>query len=189
MFALTGKESTEMKAVISGDGICLRFVTPDDADYIYGLRLDPTYNTHLSPITGTADDQRRWIGAYKTREAAGLEFYYIIERHDGLRCGTVRLYDIREDSFTWGSWILDHNKPKKAALESALLSFGAGFESLNKEKALIEVRHLNTHAIAFYRRFGAIETGRDAENLYLTLSRVAYQNNKSVFFRAIESAQ
>ena len=74
MFALTGKESTEMKAVISGNGICLRFVTPDDADYIYGLRLDPTFNSHLSPISGTADDQRRWIGAYKAREAAGLEF-------------------------------------------------------------------------------------------------------------------
>ena len=88
-----------------------------------------------------------------------------------------------------GKLDIGSQQTEKAALESALLSFGAGFESLNKENALIDVRHLNTHAIAFCRRFGAIETGRDAENPCFTLSRVAYQNIKSILFRTIEAAQ
>lgn len=84
-------------------------------------------------MPGTAEYQRRWIEAYKTCEAAGTEFYYIIELHDGTSCGTVRLYDIGTDIFTWGSWILDHNKPHKAALQSAVLSFGAGFHGVGRE--------------------------------------------------------
>ena len=188
MPAVTGKESTEMNAEIRGSRICLRFVTPDDAAYIHGLRMNPAYNAYLSAVNGSVDDQRGWIEAYKAREAAGLEFYYIIERHDGTPCGSVRLYDINNDSFTWGSWILDRNKPKKAALESALLSFGVGFDSLNKEKALIDVRYLNTHAAAFYRRFGAVETGQDDRNIYFELSRAVYAANHSTFHSAIEAA-
>ena len=113
---------------IEGPNLALRLIQLEDAGYVYGLRDDPTYNRHLSEVRGTANDQRHWIEAYKSREAHKLELYYIIEHRDGTHCGTVRLYDIKPDSFTWGSWTLDHNKPPKAALESAFLSFGVGFQ-------------------------------------------------------------
>ena len=90
----------------------------------------PADNVHLSKVTGTVGDQRRWIADYKAREAAGREFYYVIARSDGTRCGLVRLYDIGPDRFTWGSWILDHNKPPKAALESAVRIYDIGFGRL-----------------------------------------------------------
>lgn len=176
-----------MKTVVKGHRINLRLVQPDDAVYIYGLRMDPAYNSHLSPVRGTADDQRRWIETYKSREAAGQEFYYVIERTDGMPCGAVRLYDIMAESFTWGSWILDHNKPAKAALESAVLSFDLGFGGLDKAKALIEVRALNTRATAFYRRFGAVETGRNAENIYFELPRDTHRANHTQFCTIIEA--
>lgn len=157
---------------MTGVRLCLRLVTPEDAEFIHGLRTDPVYNKHLSPVTGTIEDQRAWIKAYKTREAASKEFYYIIERRgDGRACGVVRLYDITGDRFTWGSWILNAAKPSKAALESAMLSFGAGFERLGLRLAQLDVRRTNTRAIAFYRRFGMTEIGQDAENLYFELSR------------------
>ena len=101
---------------------------------------NPAYNTHLSTVTGTVDDQRTWIEDYKSREAQGQEFYYVIERKDGTRCGLVRLYDIEAESFTWGSWILDENKTRKAALESAVLSFGIGFDAIGVQLANVDVR-------------------------------------------------
>ncbi|MFU8865526.1 MAG: GNAT family N-acetyltransferase [Rhodobacterales bacterium] len=156
---------------ILGHYLMLRLIQPEDAGYVFGLRTDPTYNTHLSEVQGTAEDQRRWIASYKTREAAGQEFYHIIARKDGQPCGTVRLYDIGSDQFTWGSWILDASKPPKAALESAVLSFGFGFETLGRTEALIDVRHDNHRAAAFYRRFGMTETGQDDVNLYFTYTR------------------
>ena len=111
-------------ARVEGPNLILRLIEPEDAAYVHSLRNNPAYNTHLSTVTGTVDDQRTWIKDYKSREAHGQEYYYVIERKDGTRCGLVRLYDIEAASFTWGSWILDENKPRKAALESAILSFG-----------------------------------------------------------------
>ena len=105
-----------------GPNLVLRLIEPADADYVHGLRSNAKYNTHLSAVTGTAGDQRRWIEAYKDREAAGREYYYVIERKDGTRCGLVRLYDIGDGRFTWGSWILDENKPLKAAPEIVFLN-------------------------------------------------------------------
>lgn len=173
---------------IEGPSLVLRLITPDDAAYVHGLRLDPAYNTHLSEVRGTVADQRDWIAAYKTREAAGQEFYYIITRSDGTRCGTVRLYDITGDSFTWGSWILDRNKPPKAALESAVLSFGAGFDGLGAARARIDVRHDNTHATAFYRRFGMTETHRTNRDIFFTYPRARFMADRDGYLVFLEKA-
>ena len=141
--------------VAEGPSLRLRPVRPDDAAYIHGLRVNPAYNRHLSPATGTVADQRAWIERYQAREAAGQEIYYIIERRDtGLPCGTVRLYDIEADRFTWGSWILDQTKPPKAALESAVLSFGLGFDDLGRDLACVFDVRVTTPTPAFHRRFG-----------------------------------
>lgn len=166
-------------ARIEGPNLVLRLIQPDDADYVYGLRINPNYNRHLSEVRGTADDQRHWIEAYKSREAQTLELYYIIERRDGMPCGTVRLYDIQAESFTWGSWILDHNKPPKAALESALLSFGVGFEELGLERAIVDVRIANTNAEAFYRRLGMTETHRTERDIFFVYPRERFTEDRS----------
>ncbi|WGT51489.1 GNAT family N-acetyltransferase [Thioclava nitratireducens] len=164
---------------VSGVRLKLRLVRPDDAAYIHALRTDAAYNAHLSAVTGTVEDQRHWIEAYKRREAEGVEYYYVVERlDDARRCGLVRLYEIENEHFTWGSWILDKNKPSKAALESAVLSFGIGFGQLEKTVAKIDVRQENSHATTFYRRFGMVETGRDMLNIYFDYTRERYETDR-----------
>lgn len=162
---------------IAGPNLILRLITAEDAEYVHGLRTDPAYNTHLSEVRGTVEDQRHWIDAYKSREAKGHEFYYVIERRDCVPCGVVRLYDIEDDHFTWGSWILDRNKPPKAALESAVLSFGIGFDLSGLNYALVDVRRANQHAEAFYRRFGMIETHADDRDIFFTYPREIFQRD------------
>ena len=169
---------TELNCV-KGSNLRLRLVQDKDAAYIHGLRTNPPYNQHLSEVRGTVEDQRRWIEAYKAREAKGTELYYLIERLDGTRCGTVRLYDILENEFTWGSWILDHNKPQKAALESAVLSFGIGFGQLQRQVALIDVRADNERALKFYRRFGMQEVDQDDNNVYFTYHRNRFRADRA----------
>jgi RimJ/RimL family protein N-acetyltransferase len=158
-------------ARIDGVDISLRLVQQEDASYIYNLRTNPAYSRYLSAVTGTVGDQRSWIKSYKTRESVGSEYYFIIERKDGLPCGVVRLYNITDTQFTWGSWILDNNKPHKASLESALLSFDFGFNSLGIQTANIDVQVENTHAQAFYRRLGMIEVRRTEREIYFIYSR------------------
>jgi hypothetical protein len=137
-------------------------------------------------VTGSVEDQRQWIEGYKQREAAGQEFYYVIERKDGTRCGLVRLYDIEAESFTWGSWILDENKPRKAALESAMLSFGVGFEMLHRDLAKVDVRSDNAHAAAFYCRLGMTETHRTAQDIYFSYPRDRFASDKTGYMSILE---
>ena len=173
---------------VEGVVLDLRPVQPEDAAYIHGLRVNPAYNRHLSQVTGSVEDQRVWIERYKAREAAREEIYYLIIRKDGTPCGTVRLYDVADDRFTWGSWILDHNKPPKAALESAVLSFGAGFEGLGAELAQIDVRRANSHAEAFYRRLGMTETHRTDQDIFFTYPRGQFEADRDRYLAILRQS-
>lgn len=170
---------------VLGPNLRLRLIEETDAAYVHALRVNPDYNTHLSAVTGDVADQAAWIRAYKPREAAGQEYYFVIERHDGTRCGTVRLYDIFGDTFTWGSWILDYNKTRKAALESALLSFGFGFLGLDLSKALVDVRADNSHALEFYQRLGMTELRRDEQDIYLTYPRHRFEADRVSYLEIV----
>ncbi|NDV89033.1 GNAT family N-acetyltransferase [Aurantimonas aggregata] len=172
---------------VEGIRLSLRLIQPDDAEYLYELRTNPSYNRHLSEVSGTVEDQRKWIQGYKSKEVSGEQYYFIIERGDGVRCGVVRLYDIGAESFTWGSWILDHEKPSKAALESALLSFGVGFDLLGKRYADVDVRIENTHALAFYRRLGMTETSSDELNIYLVYTRDRFKADRPAHLMALRA--
>ena len=158
-----------------GPNLVLRLITPEDASYVHGLRMNPAYNQHLSEVQGTAEDQRRWIEGYKTREVEGREFYYVIERKGGQPCGVVRLYDIDAESFTWGSWILDAGKPPKAALESALLIYQIAFDLLGMDQAHFDVRRDNESTLAFHRRFGATETYNTQTDIFFVYPRTRYE--------------
>ena len=168
-------------ARVEGPNLALRLIEPEDAGYVHGLRIDPAYNQHLSEVQGTAEDQRRWIETYKTREAEGREFYYIIERRDGVRCGLVRLYDIDAESFTWGSWILDENKPGKAALDSAIQVYRFGFDVLELTRSVFDVRKENEHTLRFHDRFGSARTGEDEDNIYYELPRKSFYEMQKTF--------
>lgn len=175
---------------VDGPQLKLRPVKPEDAAYIHALRLDSRFNRYLSAVSGSVDDQRAWIERYKLHEAKGAEIYYIIERRDsGQSCGTVRLYEIEADRFTWGSWILDHNKTWKAALESAVLSFGVGFDALCKDFARVDARIDNTHANAFYRRLGMSETNRTASDVFYEYPRARYEAGLSNYLQILEAAK
>ena len=164
---------------LAGPNLALRLINLDDSAFIHGLRTNAKYNKHLSATFGTVSDQKKWIEKYKTREASGAELYYIIERIDQTRCGTVRLTNIRPScDLTYESWILDENKPPKAALESALLALTLGFELLNCEEAHVDVRINNTKAEENYRRLGMIETHRTDDDIYFVIKKSRFEKDK-----------
>lgn len=168
-------------ARVQGPNLVLRLIRPEDAAYVHALRSDLAYNRYLSEVRGTVEDQRRWIEDYKTREATGREFYYVIERKNGASCGVVRLYDIDKDSFIWGSWILDHNKPRKAALESAYLVYLIAFDRLDLTRAQFDVRQDNETTLAFHRRFGATETSASDHDITFVYPRARYEADRDGF--------
>ena len=150
--------------------IRLRLVEENDAEFILSLRLDEKYNKFLSSVSSEIEDQKKWIQQYKNEEKARKQFYFIIERIDNNNpCGTVRIYDLSQDSFSWGSWILNENKTKYAALESAFLVYKFGFDELGYKKSHFDVRKENIKVIGFHEKMGAKKTYEDQENFYFEI--------------------
>lgn len=140
-----------------GKNIQFRYVTENDAEFILGLRTDEIYNKHLSSVTDDIEKQVAWIVDYKQREFNGDEYYFIIERLDSNeRIGTVRIYDFDfiNNSFCWGSWILNDKKPKLAALESAVMIYDFCFNNLRFNRCHMDIRKGNLHVQKFHQRFG-----------------------------------
>lgn len=162
----------------SGKTIRLDLAVPDDAQFIHSLRVDPTYNTHLSQVTGGVASQAEWLIKYKLREAEGQEYYFVIRRIDNNEpVGTVRLYDFHPEraSFSWGSWILNKDKTPKAAIESAMLVYAVGFDELGFKSCHFEVRKENGGVIKFHERLGAQKVSEDADNDYFVMTPAVYK--------------
>lgn len=161
--------------------ICLRFVEAEDAEFILGLRLDSRYNQHLSTTTNDVNAQRDWIKEYKSREREDKEYYFIIERKvDGIPIGTVRLYDFKEqaNSFCWGSWILNEDKTRFAAIESAMLVYRFAFEEVQFSRSHFDVRKENKSVLSFHRKMGAKEIYEDDLNVYFHYFPESYREQK-----------
>lgn len=161
--------------------ISMRLIEESDAEFVLNLRLDPRYNNFLSKVEASLDGQKKWIINYKNDEREKKQFYFIIERNDGVPCGTVRIYDIRNDSFCWGSWILNEDKTRYAAIESALLVYDFGFNKLKYLKSHFDVMKGNQKVINFHKKFGAVQTGEDEQNYYFEISKESVELFKEKF--------
>jgi len=172
-------------AQVEESNLTMRLIEPEDAAYVHSLRNNPAYNSHLSKVTETIDDQLTWIEEYKSREAHGQEFYYVIEWKDGTRCGLVRLYNIEAASFIWGSWILDENKPRKTALESAILIYEVGFDGLGCDHTVFDVRNDNSYTLAFHRRLDARGIATDELNVYFNYEQRQFDSDRPHYLKLL----
>ena len=162
---------------IEAKTVGLRLVQASDAEFIYNLRVNDNLNKYLSSVSGGVENQRQWIGKYKEKEYAKEEFYFIIYRRDTQESiGTVRLYDFIKDknSFCWGSWILNGNKTRYAAVESALLVYELAFKKLEFEQSHFEVRKENIKVVDFHRKFGAKQVDDNEIEFFFTYSKNEY---------------
>lgn len=147
--------------------IYFRFAESSDASFIHSLRVDEKFNKFLSKVNDDLEEQFNWLIEYKKREAQKKEYYFIIHRKsDNIQIGTVRIYDFikEENSFCWGSWILNENKTKYSALETALLVYDFAFFELGYNRCHMDIRKENLKVIDFHKRFGVKiigETGAD----------------------------
>lgn len=162
--------------------INLRLVEEADAPFILSLRQDGRYNRYLSEVNGDVESQKNWIRRYKQDEASKKQFYFIIERKDSVPCGTVRVYDLRERSFCWGSWILNENKTKTAAIESAFLVYDFGFNVLDYSASHFDVMKDNVRVVSFHEKMGAVKQSEDNQNFYFLIEKDAVAKVKQRFF-------
>jgi RimJ/RimL family protein N-acetyltransferase len=169
--------------IIYGKNINMRTVNIEDAEFIYNMRHDQSKTKYLSKVTGTIESQKEWIKKYIQREKEKKEFYFVIESKNAERLGLVRMYDFRDDSFCWGSWLIKDNAPKTTAIESALQIYEFGFYSLGFKKSHFDVRKGNSKVIAFHKRFGAKIIDENELDYFFNFDKSDYEITKEKYKR------
>lgn len=177
-----------MPHIIQGKTISLRYAEPDDAEFIYSLRIEPTRNKFVSQVSGGAENQRAWLERYKDRERAGTEHYFIIEGDSG-PIGTVRIYDLQADSFCWGSWMMKPGAPPSAAIESAVLVYEFAFYTLGFSQSHFDVRVDNERVVAFHQRFGAKITRSTELDHFFVYLRSDYEKVRPKYSKFLPANQ
>ncbi len=156
---------------VFGKNVIFRNANVDDAEFILNLRTDPIKGKYLSSTSTDLNLQIAWLEKYAMDDT---QIYFIIENKSGERFGTVRIYDKREDSFCWGSWILRDGRPSGFAIESALMVYSFAL-ALGFKNSHFDVRKNNESVWRFHERFGAIRVGENNEDYFY---RISYSNIK-----------
>lgn len=156
--------------------IYLRLIEESDLELLLQLRLNENLNKHLNPIKNDKDSQLEWLKNYKKREDDGVDYYFVITDKVLGDLGLVRVYDIdlKNESFTWGSWVIKEDHPKYSAIESALLIYEFSFHELNLSLAKFVVNNDNSAVIKFHKNFGAKHLFADETNNHFELSKNSY---------------
>ncbi|NUN81331.1 GNAT family N-acetyltransferase [Odoribacter splanchnicus] len=172
-------------------GLQLRFVNEDDAEFIIKLRTDPKLGKFIHSTSSDIEEQKKWIRAYKKREQAGTDYYFIFFK-DGVPVGLNRLYWIKEDSYTSGSWVFSPDAPFECAIAAALIVRIIAFEILGKkvENALDGCHKDNVKVLRFNKMIGLEITGtiQDVKGEYYTgvLTKENFEKNRKKLERLLQ---
>lgn len=170
---------------ITGKNIDLRDVEIDDAAFILALRTDTKKSKHLHQTANDLEQQENYLQQYKQ---GNNTWYFIIESKNAERLGTIRIYDIKGDSFCWGSWLIIDNAPKTTAIESALLVYEYAFYQLGFKRAHFDVRKENARVVDFHQRFGAKIVDEDELDYFFEYDLSAYEQVKKRYQRFLANA-
>ena len=152
--------------MVVGSRLTFREATAADAAFVLRLRIDPVLNEFLSSTANDLDAQAAWI---ESAAEDPSQLYYIISAGNE-PVGTVRLYEQRDKSFCWGSWILSADAPKSGAIESTMMVYSLGL-ALGFTAAHFDVRRGNVKVWQYHERTGAKRVRENDLDYYYAIGR------------------
>ena len=165
------------------DPYFLKFKLADksDAEFILGLRTNPSKNKYLNYTELNLENQIIWLKEYKLREERGEELYYIIyENH--IPVGTIRIYNIKDNECTTGSWLFSSNTHQLTPIISELLIYEIVYNILKKSTVLFDVRKENKKVVNYHKLKRITLINEDEENFYYSMSRAEWEESKMKIF-------
>lgn len=157
--------------MIIGKNIDLRPVQLNDAQFILSLRLDPLLNKYINSVVNNIKTQEEWLKSCITDKA---QWYFIIQNKSQEPVGTIRIYDIKENSFSWGSWIIIPKARYYASFESAVLLYKYAFFDLGFVQSHFDVRRDNKNVINFHLKFGATIVSENDLDIFFIFTKTAF---------------
>jgi RimJ/RimL family protein N-acetyltransferase len=166
-------------SIVKGKTLTFRDILTGDAHFILSLRTDEKLSRFINTTSSDIAKQRLWIQRYKE---ANDQAYFIIE-FNGQSIGCVRLYDALQNSFCWGSWILQAGSPAHAAIESALMVYAYAVDHLGFERSHFTVEKGNKSVWGFHERFGAVRINEDEHQYFYEISADSIEQSRAKYSR------
>jgi len=170
--------------MLIGKNIDLRPITINDAEFILSLRLNPELSQYLNPVENNLEKQGKWL---KNCIQDPQQWYFIIQNKKSERVGAIRIYDVENKNFCWGSWIVIPEARPYASLESIVLLYQYAFFELGFETTHFDVRKKNQKALDFYLRFGAKITHEDDQDFFLSYDKENFVKKLPEYTAAIHT--
>lgn len=167
---------------LSGKYINLREINMNDATFVLSLRCDPEKSKYLNKTDYALKKQEDYIRRYETLDK---EWYFIIENKTGKKLGTYRVYDLRQESFCIGSWLMINGCTIEEVIEGDYMLRMFGFEQTKLDKIHFDVRKDNKKVINYHKLVGGRIVSEDDKNYFFTCSKSDYLNKIKVFMSDI----
>ena len=162
---MAGIKNTHNFAPMEGKYVNLREVELDDAEFILKLRCDEKKSRFLHKTENNLEKQIEYLKRYKTLDN---EWYFIIENKKHEPKGTIRLYDIHDDQFTGGSWLMASDALPEESIEGDILVGQYAFEVLGFKRSIFDVCKDNKKVVRYHLLSG---------------SKIINENNKEYIFK------
>lgn len=159
---------------IYGKYVNLRDVEIKDAEFILSLRCDENKAKYLNKTEYNIKKQQEYISHYKTLDN---EWYFIIENKESKPIGTYRIYNLKEDSFSIGSWLMVNGVSVFEMLEGEYLAKSFAFKTTGFNKFHFEVRKENKKVIRFHKMLGAKIVGENDIDYFFECTKEDYLKN------------
>ena len=172
-----------MEFPVTRYGLNFRLVVDEDAEFIVELRTHEKLARYISYTDNSVENQVKWIINYKLREAKGEEYYILFEDENHGKLGLVRIYNIKGNSFTAGSWLVKPDCDELVGLKSDLFILKFSFDELKLENCYIDIRKENKKLVRYHKMFFK-QINEDEHNIYLLMDVDAYKK-KSKYLTSI----
>lgn len=158
-------------------GIHLRLVNENDADFIIQLRTDPRLERFIHATDKDVEKQKEWIRQYKLREKAGEEYYFIYY-YKGEPIGVNRIYNIKDNYATGGSWVCRPGLPIEIPILVLIIMREIIFEVLGLHYDKYDIRKENFKVLRINNLFDPRETDETELDYYFELAKEPFERKK-----------
>lgn len=165
-----------------GRFVNLREITVNDAKFVLDLRCDEKKSKYLNKTEYNLEKQIDYINNYLKKDD---EWYFIIENKKHKPLGTVRIYDVNNDQYTSGSWLMSDGSSAQEVLEGSLLLRSYAFNILGFKKDYYTVRKDNKKVIRFHNISGAKQVGEDDIDYFFEYTIEDFNKNKDKLYKML----
>ncbi len=135
-----------------GRYVNIREVKIEDSEFILSLRCDEKKSKFLHKTEYNLEKQKKYLKHYMSLDN---EYYFIITDKQNIPLGTIRMYDLKKDTFISGSWIMTKKSAVEEVLEGNYLMLNFAYSILKYQKFHFDVRKENKKVIRFHKMMGA----------------------------------